>query len=44
MLDQPACPSALEGTLAEETGAIIGSGLGGDDALHQIRRHAERGP
>ncbi len=44
-MDQAGLPGRLEGTLAEETGAIIGSGLGGSTTLFdQIRVYAERGP
>jgi 3-oxoacyl-[acyl-carrier-protein] synthase II len=44
-MDQAGLPSRLEGTLAEETGAIIGSGLGGSTTLFdQISLYAERGP
>ena len=44
-MDQAGLPGRLEGTLAEETGAIIGSGLGGSTTLFdQIRTYAERGP
>lgn len=44
-MDQAGLPGRLEGTLAEETGAIIGSGLGGSTTLFdQILVYAERGP
>src|SRR4029450_13310965 len=44
-MDQAGLPPRLEGTLAEETGAIIGSGLGGSTTLFaQISLYAERGP
>ena len=44
-MDQAGLPGRLEGTLAEETGAIIGSGLGGSTTLFdQIRVYTERGP
>ena len=38
-------PERLEGSLAEETGAIIGSGLGGSNTFfEQTRAYVERGP
>jgi 3-oxoacyl-[acyl-carrier-protein] synthase II len=44
-MDQAGLPGRLEGRLAEETGAIIGSGLGGSTTLFdQIRVYTERGP
>jgi 3-oxoacyl-[acyl-carrier-protein] synthase II len=44
-MDQAGLPPRLEGTLAEETGAIIGSGLGGSTTLFdQISLYTERGP
>jgi 3-oxoacyl-[acyl-carrier-protein] synthase II len=44
-MDQAGLPARLEGTLAEETGAIIGSGLGGSTTLFdQIRVYTNRGP
>ena len=44
-MDQAGLPGRLEGTLAEETGAIIGSGLGGSTTIfEQIGVYAERGP
>ncbi|MET1231715.1 MAG: beta-ketoacyl-ACP synthase II [Candidatus Limnocylindrales bacterium] len=44
-MDQAGLPGRLEGTLAEETGAIIGSGLGGSTTLFdQIGVYVERGP
>jgi 3-oxoacyl-[acyl-carrier-protein] synthase II len=44
-MDQAGLPARLEGTLAEETGAIIGSGLGGSTTLFdQIGVYVERGP
>jgi 3-oxoacyl-[acyl-carrier-protein] synthase II len=44
-MDQAGLPGRLEGTLAEETGAIIGSGLGGSTTIFdQIGVYTERGP
>ena len=44
-MDQAGLPGRLEGKLAEETGAIIGSGLGGSTTLFdQIQVYTERGP
>ena len=44
-MDQAGLPGRLEGTLAEETGAIIGSGLGGSSTIFdQIGVFTERGP
>ena len=44
-LDQAGLPERLEGALAEATGAIIGSGLGGSTTLfEQISTYVERGP
>jgi 3-oxoacyl-[acyl-carrier-protein] synthase II len=44
-MDQAGLPERLEGQLAEETGALIGSGLGGSLTLFdQIAIHATRGP
>lgn len=44
-MDQAGLPERLEGTLAEETGAIIGSGLGGSATIFdQIGIYVERGP
>jgi 3-oxoacyl-[acyl-carrier-protein] synthase II len=44
-MDQAGLPERLEGTLAEETGAIIGSGLGGSATLfEQVGIYTERGP
>ncbi len=44
-MNQAGLPERLEGTLAEETGVIIGSGMGGTTTLfEQIRVFLERGP
>ena len=44
-MDQAGLPERLEGDLAEATGAIIGSGLGGSATLfEQIGVYTERGP
>lgn len=44
-MDQAGLPERLEGRLAEETGAIIGSGLGGSATLfEQVAVHTLRGP
>ncbi|MGI8702922.1 MAG: beta-ketoacyl-ACP synthase II [Candidatus Limnocylindrales bacterium] len=44
-MNQAGLPERLEGTLAEETGVIIGSGMGGTTTLfEQIGVFAERGP
>jgi 3-oxoacyl-[acyl-carrier-protein] synthase II len=44
-MDQAGLPVRLEGELAERTGAIIGSGLGGSGTLiEQISINATRGP
>jgi 3-oxoacyl-[acyl-carrier-protein] synthase II len=44
-MDQAGLPERLEGELAERTGAIIGSGLGGSGTLmEQISINATRGP
>src|SRR6478609_10517473 len=44
-MDQAGLPERLEGELAERTGTIIGSGLGGSGTLvDQITINATRGP
>ena len=44
-LDSAGLPERLDGELAERTGIIIGSGLGGSGTLfEQISLHATRGP
>jgi 3-oxoacyl-[acyl-carrier-protein] synthase II len=44
-MDQAGLPERLSGQLAEETGIIIGSGLGGSATLFdQITTHVTRGP
>ncbi|HET7677780.1 MAG TPA: beta-ketoacyl-ACP synthase II [Candidatus Limnocylindrales bacterium] len=44
-MDQAGLPERLEGAEAEQTGAIIGSGLGGSTTLfEQIGVHVTRGP
>jgi 3-oxoacyl-[acyl-carrier-protein] synthase II len=44
-MDQAGLPPRLEGQLAEDTGMIIGSGLGGSATLFdQIETHITRGP
>jgi 3-oxoacyl-[acyl-carrier-protein] synthase II len=44
-MEQAGLPGRLEGELADRTGAIIGSGMGGSAALSdQYRTLAERGP
>ena len=44
-MDGAGLPERLSGQLAEETGVIIGSGLGGSGTLfEQISTHATRGP
>ncbi len=44
-MDQAGLPERLEGELAERTGTIIGSGLGGSGTLvEQITINATRGP
>jgi 3-oxoacyl-[acyl-carrier-protein] synthase II len=44
-MDQAGLPARLEGRLAEESGTIIGSGLGGSGTLiEQISINATRGP
>ena len=44
-MDQAGLPEKLEGELAERTGAIVGSGLGGSGTLvEQIMINATRGP
>jgi 3-oxoacyl-[acyl-carrier-protein] synthase II len=44
-MDQAGLPARLEGTLAEETGVILGTGLGGVQTLFDnVVTFAERGP
>ena len=44
-MDDAGLPERLEGALAEETGVILGSGLGGSATLfEQIATHVTRGP
>lgn len=44
-MDQAGLPERLEGAAAEETGVILGTGLGGSGTLFdQIAVHATRGP